>query len=129
MSLHRVYNEFHEQVRFAMIYIREAHPTDKWSIDANAVQRKDPTTLEERRATAEECESTLQYGIKTYVDDMDDAVATAYAAWPERLYLIGRGGVVFYRGGLGPWGFNPSELQAAIVELLGVPGHRSPRRY
>jgi hypothetical protein len=60
----------------------------------------------------------MQYGIRTYVDDMDDAVMTAYAAWPERLYLIGQDGRVLYASGLGPWGFKPAELQEAIERVL-----------
>lgn len=78
----------------------------------------DPKTIEERRKVAGSCESALQYGIRTYVDEMDDAVMTAYAAWPERLYLVGLDGRVCYAGGLGPWGFKPAELKAAIDTLL-----------
>lgn len=74
----------------------------------------DPQTIEERREVAGMCEAGLQYGIRTYVDEMDDAVMTAYAAWPERLYLIGQDGRVAYAGGLGPFGFYPAELKNAI---------------
>jgi hypothetical protein len=35
------------------------------------------------------CAEAMQYGIQTYVDEMDDAVMTTYAAWPDRLYLVG----------------------------------------
>lgn len=78
----------------------------------------DPKTIEERRKVAGSCESALQYGIRTYVDEMDDAVMTAHAAWPERLYLVGLDGRVCYASGLGPWGFKPAELKAAIDTLL-----------
>ncbi len=78
----------------------------------------DPKTIGERRAVAGQCEMALQYGIPTYVDEMDDAVNEAYAAWPTRLYLIGMDGRVVYAGGLGPFGFKPAELGAAIEEYL-----------
>ena len=78
----------------------------------------DPKTIEERRAVAGQCEMALQYGIPTYVDEMDDAVNEAYAAWPTRLYLIGMDGRVVYAGGLGPFGFKPAGLGAAIEEYL-----------
>ena len=78
----------------------------------------DPKTIEERRAVAGRCEESLQYGIHTYVDEMDDAVNRAYAAWPTRLYLIGLEGKVIYHGGLGPFGFRPKELGAAIEAYL-----------
>ena len=78
----------------------------------------DPKTIEERRELAGVCETTMQYGIHTYVDEMDDTVMTAYAAWPERLYLIGLDGKVVYAGDRGPWGFKPEELKEAMDTLL-----------
>ncbi len=79
----------------------------------------DPKTIEERRAAAGDCEESLQYGIKTYVDEMDDRVNKAYAAWPTRLYLINKEGFVVYAGGLGPFGFKPAALKQAIRSYLG----------
>lgn len=78
----------------------------------------DPKTIEERQAVARRCEVTLQYGMQTCVDEMDNAVNKAYAAYPTRLYLIGLDGCVVYAGGLGPFGFKPAELQVAIEEYL-----------
>jgi hypothetical protein len=60
----------------------------------------------------------LKYGVKTYVDEMDDAVNKSYAAWPTRLYLIDKGGKVIYASGLGPWGFKPSALGREIQRYL-----------
>ena len=56
--------------------------------------------------------------IRTYVDEMDDRVNRAYAAWPTRFYLIGLDGKVVYPGGLGPYGFRPAKLFAAIDHYL-----------
>ena len=78
----------------------------------------DPKTIEERRAVAGQCEAALKYGIRTYVDEMNDAVNKAYAALPTRLYLVGLDGRVVYAGGLGPLGFKPAELGAAIDKYL-----------
>jgi hypothetical protein len=98
-----------------MVYIREAHPTDGWRLLVpGQVQSADPKTLEERRALAGQCEETVKQGIPTLVDEMDDAVMTAYAAWPDRLYLVGLEGEVVYAGGIGPFGFKPDELKEAI---------------
>ena len=60
------------------------------------------------------CQEALKYGIKTYVDEMDDAVNKAYAAAPTRLYLVATDGRVAYAGGMGPFGFKPAELAVAI---------------
>ncbi len=131
MSLHDLYRQYHDRVQFLAVYIREAHPVDGWWFGGGimgllmklrrsraATDVYDPTTTEERQAVAGRCEATLLYGIRTYVDGMDDAVSKAYAAMPTRLYLIGLDGRVAYVGGLGPFGFKPAELKSAIEEYL-----------
>jgi len=127
VRLHDLYEQYQDKVQFLMIYIREAHPVDGWWFgggpQAKLIKRYapkvamdvyDPKTLEERRAVAGQCEDALQFGVRTYVDDMDDAVNEAYAAWPTRLYLVGIDGRVEYAGGLGPYGFKPTDLKQAI---------------
>jgi len=127
VSLHDLYAQYHDRVQFLTIYIREAHPVDGWWLGGGlaglffrlrgskaATDVYDPQTIEERQAIARQCETALQYGIRTYVDEMDDAVNKAYAAWPTRLYLVGLDGRVVYAGGLGPWGFKPAALGAAM---------------
>ena len=79
----------------------------------------DPKTIEERRTVAGQCETALSYGIATLVDEMDDAVMTAYAAWPDRLYLVGLDGHVAYAGGRGPFEFKPQALKKAMDDYLG----------
>ena len=117
MSLRDLYELYRDRVQFLVIYIREAHAIDGWDIGSEHRVR-DPQTMETRRAVAGQCEVTLRYGIRTYVDEMDDAVMTSYAAWPERLYLIDETGVVAYAGGPGPHGFLPGELKQAVDKLL-----------
>lgn len=76
-------------------------------------------TLDERSAVATTCVQALELSaIPTVVDGMDNAVATAYAAAPDRLYLVAKDGTIAYRGGRGPWGFLPDELEAAIKAAL-----------
>ena len=135
MSLRDLYAQYNDRVQFLVIYIREAHPEDGWSLSklgglgkrlgklaglAQHVQQGiyDPQAIEERRKVAGMCQAALQYGIRTYVDEMDDAVMTAYAAMPDRLYLVGLDGRVVYAGGPGPFGFKPAELKDAIDVYL-----------
>lgn len=133
MSLRELYEKYHEDIQFLMIYIREAHPKDGWWFGKGLARRimrvyspeasigiYDPKTVEERRAVAQQCEDALQYGIRTYVDEIDDPVSKAYAARPTRLYLIGLDGRVVYAGGLGPFGFKPGELKKAIDHYLSL---------
>ena len=135
MSLRDLYRQYGEQIQFLAIYIREAHPVDGWwfgeGLQAKLMKRyspkaamdvTDPQTIEERRAVAGRCEQSLQYGIRTYVDEMDDAVNKAYAAWPTRLYLVGLDGRVVYGGGLGPFDFKPAKLESAIEQYIAQIG-------
>ena len=132
MRLQDLYEQYHERVEFLSIYIREAHPIDGWWMGRQltrglmkrfepkaSMDLYDPKTIQERRAAAGQCQSSLKYGIRTYVDEMDDAVNKAYAAWPTRLYLVGLDGRVVYAGGLGPWGFKPDELKTVLDLYLG----------
>lgn len=81
---------------------------------------EDPVTLAERNEVAKVCMTKLALEpIPALVDDMDDAVGKAYAAHPDRLYLVGRDGTIAWRGGPGPMGFIPDELDAAIRKELG----------
>jgi len=133
VSIQQLYEQYHKDVQFLSIYIREAHPIDGWWLGRRltktiikkifpypkaSMEHYDPQTIEERRAVAGECETALQYGVHTYVDEMDDAVNRAYAAWPTRLYLVGIDGKVVYAGGLGPYDFRPAKLKAAIEKYL-----------
>ena len=132
MSIQELYKKYHNDIQFLSIYIREAHPKDGWwlgnrftkkliekIITANAsTEHNDPKTIEERRAIAGECNQALAYGVRTYVDEMDDVVNKAYAGWPTRLYLIGLDGQVLYGGGQGPMDFKPAKLEAAIKDYL-----------
>jgi hypothetical protein len=143
VGLRDLYQQYHGQVQFLSIYIREAHPKDGWwlggglvgkivkkGIPNTATEINDPQTLDERRAIAGQCEESLQYGIRTYVDEMDDPVSKAYAAKPTRLYLVGLDGHIVYAGGLGPYGFSPSALKAAIETYLAKKIHEeSPQSF
>jgi len=48
------------------------------------------------------------------IDRIDNAVASAYGGWPDRLYLIRGDRRIAYQGGEGPFGFKPAELERAI---------------
>jgi type I thyroxine 5'-deiodinase len=85
----------------------------------SGVSVHDPTTDEERSAVASACAVSLRLQMPMAVDGVDNAVASAYGGWPDRLYLIRRDGRIAYRGGEGPFGFKPDELERAIERELG----------
>lgn len=109
------------RVDFLVVYIREAHPEDGWVVTMNRsenIKVDDPTSTEERADVAASCALQLKIGMPVVVDEIDDAVASAYGALPDRLYLIGLGGLIAFQGAPGPFGFQPSDLETAIAAEL-----------
>ena len=77
-----------------------------------------PKTSAERTQAAVECCDSLKMSLPLLVDDIDDAVGSAYSGFPDRLYLIDRDGRVAYKGGRGPFGYKPRELEQTLIMLL-----------
>lgn len=107
-----------DRVEFLGIYVREAHPTDGWRMKSNdnaGVSFAQPLTKIGREEVAAKCCSTLKMTIPLLVDDIDDRVGHLYSGMPDRLYLIDKNGRIAYKGGRGPFGFTPGELEQAII--------------
>ena len=71
-----------------------------------------------RLEVAATCAANLRMRMPMVVDKIDNAVASTYGGWPDRLYLVGRDGTIVYLGGEGPFGFKPDELEQAIDSYL-----------
>ena len=118
--MHEIWARWREQVEFLVVYIREAHPEDGWVVTSNRyddLRISDPTTIEARTEVATVCALRLQIKMPVVVDEIDDEIASAYGALPDRLYLIQRGGSIEFQGEAGPWGFKPDALESAIVAI------------
>src|SRR5947207_1159383 len=97
-------------VPFLLVYVREAHPTDGRQVPENVRQGiliSSAKNQEEKDAHADVCIIKLDIHFPTLVDKMDNKVESAYAGWPDRLYLVGKDGRIIYKSGLGPAGFIP----------------------
>ena len=120
-------------MEFIVVYVREAHPTDKWWLGRSRTQRllhswwgnparldvAEPVTLEQRRKVAASCQANLFDGVvPLYVDTMTDEVSARYAGKPTRIYFIGDDGRVLYNPGIGPFGFSPEELGEVIDDYF-----------
>jgi type I thyroxine 5'-deiodinase len=77
------------------------------------------TTLEQRLEQARETATRLILTMPLLLDEMDNAAATAFAAWPERLVVAGADGRIAYPGSPGPWGFSPEDAEEQLVALIG----------
>jgi len=75
-------------------------------------------TIEDRFAAARAGVARLGLTMPVLVDGIDDAVSNAFAAWPERIYVIDALARLAYVGGPGPFEFEPDAAAAALEELL-----------
>ena len=133
MRLKEVYEKYRDRVEFIVVYVKEAHASDRWWLGRSRTQRlvhelsgdlarvdvAEPVTLEQRRRVAASCQANLFDGVvPLYVDQMDNRVASLYTARPTRIYFIDREGRVIYNPGIGPFGFSPDHLEPVIEEYL-----------
>ncbi len=131
--LKELQKRYKNKVAFISVYLKEAHPTDKWWLGETRTQQAifdwtktvgrrnldEPETLQARRRAASNYRQQLYDNqLPIYVDTMDDQVGELYAAKPTRLYLIDKEGKVIYNPGFGPMSFNPKKLEEEIEKYL-----------
>lgn len=119
----QIYNDYKKHVDFLTVYVREAHPTDEWQMKSNVkddVCYAQPKTLEQRVAIAKDFTARYKFPLPFGIDDMSNAADNAYAAWPERLYIIDETGHIVYRGGLGPFHYKPAEVRQWLAAKYGA---------
>jgi len=104
--------QYQDKADFLTIYIREAHAQDGWTFRLIANKIKHARTIADRCAAAEEFVSQYQPhpSIHVVVDEMSDACRIAYGAYPERLYVV-EDGVIMYKGGIGPEDYRIEEVE------------------
>ena len=78
-----------------------------------------PKNLAQRVAIANDFVKRFRYPVPFGIDDFSDAANDRYSAWPERLYVIDEKGRIAYRGGMGPFHYNPKEVRAALAARYG----------
>jgi hypothetical protein len=102
---------------FLGVYIREAHAANGWwpIRGKQAPDVSQPRSTAERCQVAQRCSTALEMTMPLLVDKIDDRVGHAYSGMPDRLYVIGVDGSVVYKGGRGPFGFRPLEMEQHLV--------------
>jgi len=78
---------------------------------------KQPKTDGERRTAAKILVERLKYRVPVAIDPIDGRAEKAFAAWPERIYIVGRDGRVVYKGDMGPFGFKPERAEERLAKL------------
>jgi hypothetical protein len=124
----QLYDDYKDHVDFLTIYIREAHPQDEWQMKSNLKDKDDvcytqPKNLEQRVAIANDFTKRFKFSVPFGIDQMSNAANDAYAAWPERLYVVDETGHISYKGGNGPFKYDPKEVRAWLAQRYGEVKH------
>lgn len=77
-----------------------------------------PKDQNQRETVANSCVRKLGIRFPALVDTFDNRTENAYTGWPDRLYLIDQQGRVAYKSLPGPFGFHPTELEAALKNVI-----------
>ena len=111
--------KYKEVANFVIVYVKEAHPEDEWQMANNedtGVVYTQPTTIDERRELARAFVDQMDVETETLLDDIENTAMACYAAWPERFYVIDTSGRIVYKGGIGPFYFDPDEVDEVLRE-------------
>lgn len=112
-----MYETHKDQVDFYLIYTKEAHASDSNRPNKN-VSIGTHANLDDRVKAASSCLADLKITIPTLLDDMNDTVGNAYSAHPDRLFIIGADGKIAYKGEPGPFGFDASDMEKALLKMI-----------
>jgi len=126
----QIYEDYKNRADFLTVYVREAHPTDEWQMKSNLkddVCYAQPKTLEQRVMIANDFVKRFKFTMPFGIDDMSNAANDAYAAWPERIYIIDESGRIVYRGGIGPFNYKPEEAREWLAARYGAVKHEAPK--
>jgi hypothetical protein len=114
--------------RMLTIYIEEAHAVDEWILpESEVIQTGEADGLvvhrniKERISAAKRLVKNRHLNCEVVCDSMSGDIVDSYGAWPERLYIIVNG-VIVYQGGFGPFDYKLGEVQDWLSERYGKRG-------
>jgi Iodothyronine deiodinase len=108
---------------FITIYISEAHANDEWYLPTatGTVDIAQHKTIQDRITAGTKFVNDFEFPIEMVLDSMADEASELYDAWPERLYIIEKG-VIVYQGGLGPFDYRLAEVKDWLAARYGMRG-------
>jgi tetratricopeptide (TPR) repeat protein len=119
-DLDRLHRQYGDRVAFRMVYMREAHPEgEAWESTINireGVRVPAARTEADRVEHADRCRQVLDIPYEIALDTMDDAGEKAFAAFPSRVFVVDRDGVVTFSMALGEQS-SPQALGQALERV------------
>ncbi|CAF3805817.1 unnamed protein product [Rotaria magnacalcarata] len=110
IKLSEYYNELNYPIDFMIIYIEEAHASDRWKFDRPKYSFiKNHKNIQDRlnavKILIEITNITKENHLSIYSDTMDNHTNHLFRAWPERLYVL-HNDQILYQGQPGPSGYS-----------------------
>lgn len=107
-------------VDFKIVYIRDSHPVLGFRAPTNDRRdigpEQEPRNLADREKWACADQKKMKCTIPVVMDTFDDRTMTAYAAFPQRVYVLDKAGKVLYVSS-GLVGFDVENI-AKVVQSL-----------
>lgn len=122
--------KFPAVAHFLTVYITEAHARDEWWLPESFPGKENimnHRNMEDRLATAKKFVKDLNFQSELVCDSFADELNERYEGWPERLYII-QDGVIVYKGGAGPFDYKLAEVKDWLIEKYGLRGEVQTRR-
>ncbi len=113
-----------KQISFLQVYIREAHSTEQWQSTVNErdhVALAPVTSAAQKGEYAMMCQRSLHLKFPAVVDTLDDAAEKAYDAWPSRVYVLSKDGLILYSSALIEEEFDAAAIEKAVRAAVGRP--------
>ena len=111
-------SKFSGSADFVTVYTEEAHPSEQSNFTGNV---EIPTHQNmEQRIAASQMIAEIKSSDDCYslvVDLMNNEASSAYAAIPERLYVV-LDGKIIYEGAQGPFGYNLAEVESCLEKFI-----------
>lgn len=107
--------KFADRATFLTIYTQEAHPTEAGDYIDYFKPINHHKNLEERLRAANELLQLETLPGPLLVDNMKNEASKSYGSFPDRLYIV-LNGVIVYQGGVGPHGYRTGELDSWLAE-------------
>ncbi len=92
-------------VRSVFLYAREAHPGENY---------RHHTTMDDKRHHARAFREHNSIAREIFLDDVAGTAHRAYGMLPNMTWIVGRGGVIYYKAA---W-TDVADVEAALVETL-----------
>jgi len=117
-KIKKIQERFADKATFLTVYTQEAHPTESGDYIDYFHPVKKHTNMEERIEAAGGLLSLETLPGPLLVDNMNNDACISYGSFPDRLYIILEGRVV-YQGGVGPHGYIPREVELWLEQFTG----------